>query len=83
MAYEYPSAKIVKDQSAHTGRFGKLQANEDTVIASLTAQNIDGPVLVEFIVEQHDMVYPMVATGADLNDMISRPVHDQFQESEM
>tara|TARA_R100000773_G_scaffold28819_1_gene24784 strand:- start:2021 stop:2245 length:225 start_codon:yes stop_codon:yes gene_type:complete len=42
MAYEYPSAKIVKDQSAHTGRFGKLQANEDTVIASLTAQNIDG-----------------------------------------
>lgn len=48
-----------------------------------TAQNIEGPVLVEFIVEQHDMVYPMVATGADLNDMISRPVHDQFQESEM
>ena len=43
----------------------------------------NGPVLVEFIVEQHDMVYPMVATGADLNDMISRPVHDQFQESEM
>lgn len=42
MAYEYPSAKIVKDQSAHTGRFGKLQANEDTVIASITAQNIDG-----------------------------------------
>ena len=42
MSYEYPSAKIVKDQSAHTGRFGKLQANEDTVIASLTAQNIDG-----------------------------------------
>ena len=47
------------------------------------AESINGPVLVEFIVEQHDMVYPMVATGADLNDMISRPVHDQFQESEM
>ena len=42
MAYEYPSAKIVNDTSAITGRFGKLQANEDTVIASLTAQNIDG-----------------------------------------
>tara|TARA_Y100000114_G_scaffold111212_1_gene104967 strand:+ start:49 stop:273 length:225 start_codon:yes stop_codon:yes gene_type:complete len=42
MSYEYPSAKIVKDQSAHSGRFGKLVANEDTVIASLTAQNIDG-----------------------------------------
>jgi hypothetical protein len=42
MAYEYPSAKIVNDTSAITGRFGKLQANENTVIASLTAQNIDG-----------------------------------------
>jgi len=42
MAYEFPSAKIVNDTSAITGRFGKLQANEDTVIASLTAQNIDG-----------------------------------------
>ena len=39
--------------------------------------------LIEFIVEQHDMVYPMVPAGADLNEMISRPVHDQFQESEM
>ncbi len=42
MAYEFPSAKIVNDTSAITGRFGKLQANEDTVIASITAQNIDG-----------------------------------------
>lgn len=47
------------------------------------AESINGPVLIEFIVEQHDMVYPMVATGADLNDMISRPVHNQFKESEM
>ena len=42
MSYDFPSAKIVKDTAAHTGRFGKIQANEDTVIASLTAQNIDG-----------------------------------------
>ena len=42
MSYDFPSAKIVNDTSAITGRFGKLQANEDTVIASLTAQNIDG-----------------------------------------
>ena len=44
---------------------------------------IKGPALIEFVVEQHDMVYPMVPTGADLNEMISRPVHDQFQDSEM
>ena len=42
MAYEYPSATIINTTGAVTGRVGKLQANEDTVIASLTAQNIDG-----------------------------------------
>ncbi len=47
------------------------------------ATEIKGPVLVEFVVEQHDMVYPMVPAGADLNQMISRPVHKQFKESEM
>ena len=47
------------------------------------AAEINGPALIEFVVEQHDMVYPMVPTGADLHEMISRPVHDQFQDSEM
>ena len=47
------------------------------------AQSINGPVLVEFVVEQHDMVYPMVPAGADLDAMISRPVHEQFKDSEM
>jgi len=47
------------------------------------AAEINGPALIEFVVEQHDMVYPMVPTGADLNEMISRPVHDQFQDSKM
>ena len=47
------------------------------------AQNINGPVLVEFVVEQHDMVYPMVPAGADLDAMISCPVHEQFKDAEM
>ena len=47
------------------------------------AQSIQGPVLVEFVVEQHDMVYPMVPAGADLDEMINRPVHEQFKDSEM
>ncbi len=33
----------------------------------------DGPILVEFVVEKHDVVYPMVPTGATLNEMIRRP----------
>ena len=32
-----------------------------------------GPVLIEFVVEKHEMVYPMVPAGADLHDMIRRP----------
>ena len=32
-----------------------------------------GPIVVEFVVEKHDVVYPMVAAGATLNEMIRRP----------
>jgi acetolactate synthase I/II/III large subunit len=37
------------------------------------ARQHDGPVLINFKVEQEDTVYPMVAAGASLNDMIRRP----------
>ncbi len=33
----------------------------------------DGPFLIEFAVEKHDVVYPMVPAGADLDAMIRRP----------
>jgi len=32
-----------------------------------------GPFLIEFVVEQHDVVFPMVPAGSDLDDMIRRP----------
>ena len=32
-----------------------------------------GPCVVEFVVEKHDVVYPMVPAGATLNEMIRRP----------
>ncbi|HEX2464432.1 MAG TPA: biosynthetic-type acetolactate synthase large subunit [Thermoanaerobaculia bacterium] len=32
-----------------------------------------GPIVVEFMVEKHDVVYPMVPSGATLNEMIRRP----------
>ena len=38
-----------------------------------TARSIDGPVLIEFVVEKEDMVFPMVPAGADLDKMIRRP----------
>lgn len=37
------------------------------------ARNHAGPVLIDFKVEEEDTVYPMVAAGAALHDMIRRP----------
>jgi len=37
------------------------------------AREHDGPVLMNFCVEQEDSVYPMVAAGAALHEMIRRP----------
>ena len=39
---------------------------------------IDGPVLIDFVVEQEENVYPMVAPGAPVHDMIRRPVVAQI-----
>jgi acetolactate synthase-1/2/3 large subunit len=38
------------------------------------AQSVQGPVLLDFRVEKEESVYPMVATGADLDEMIRRPI---------
>ncbi len=37
------------------------------------ARAYEGPTLIEFVVEEHDMVYPMVPAGADLDAMLRRP----------
>jgi acetolactate synthase I/II/III large subunit len=38
-----------------------------------SARMHDGPMLIDFQVEQEDTVYPMVAAGAALHEMIRRP----------
>jgi acetolactate synthase I/II/III large subunit len=45
----------------------------DVVSAIEQARSIDGPVLIDFVVEQEENVYPMVAPGAGVRDMIRRP----------
>jgi len=37
---------------------------------------IEGPVLIDFRIVQEENVYPMVAPGAAVNDMIRRPKND-------
>jgi acetolactate synthase-1/2/3 large subunit len=45
----------------------------EVVSAIEQARSIDGPVLIDFVVEQEENVYPMVAPGAGVQDMIRRP----------
>ncbi|MDQ7035486.1 MAG: biosynthetic-type acetolactate synthase large subunit [Anaerolineae bacterium] len=58
-AYGIPSMRVTKRE----------QVQESVEFA----RSIDGPVLIEYMVEKEEMVYPMVAAGADLHDMKRRP----------
>jgi acetolactate synthase I/II/III large subunit len=60
----------------------RVSARSEILPTMKKAQAHAGPVLIEFVVEQHDMVYPMVPAGADLHAMIRRP-HQQFKDAEM
>ena len=53
-----------------------LQSNMATILKEAIewARKIEGPVVLEFKVEQEDAVYPMVPAGAALHEMIRRPV---------
>ena len=45
MGYSYPGVEFIDDTSAHTGRFGKIVALEDSVIATLSAEDYTGNTL--------------------------------------
>jgi len=51
----------------------RVRAREEIEDAVNFARSIDGPTLIEFVVEKEEMVYPMVPAGADLHDMKRRP----------
>jgi acetolactate synthase-1/2/3 large subunit len=50
----------------------KVSTREEIPDAVAWSRSIDGPTLIEFVVEKHDVVYPMVPAGADLHAMIRR-----------
>jgi acetolactate synthase-1/2/3 large subunit len=50
-----------------------VAARKDVVPTIEAARKSEHTVLIDFRVEQEDSVYPMVAAGAALNDMIRRP----------
>lgn len=76
------SPDYVKLAEAYGMHGFRVDTLEDVIPTMEKASAINGPVLIEMVVEQHDMVYPMVPAGADLDAMIRRP-HKQFAEMEM
>lgn len=65
---------FVKLADAHGVPAMRVQDPEGVFPAIEFAQQTPGPVLLEFIVEKEESVYPMVPTGAALDEMIRRPV---------
>jgi acetolactate synthase-1/2/3 large subunit len=68
---------VAPDFAALANAFGirgeRISARGDVVPAIRAARESKETVLLDFRVEQEDSVYPMVAAGASLNDMIRRP----------
>jgi acetolactate synthase I/II/III large subunit len=64
---------FVKLAEAFGIRSMAVKQRAEVMPAIQAARQHDGPVLIDFQVEQEDSVYPMVAAGADLHQMIRRP----------
>ena len=68
------SPDFVKIAEAHGLTGLRVTERADIERTIQQARQTEGTVLVEFRVEKEDSVYPMVPTGADLHNMIRRPV---------
>ena len=64
---------FVKLAEAFGIRAVRVEQRGDVIPSVREARAYDGPVLLDFRVEQEDTVYPMVPAGADLHKMIRRP----------
>jgi acetolactate synthase-1/2/3 large subunit len=65
---------FVKLAEAHGVPGRRITARDEVGEAVEFAQSTKGPVMLEFVVEMEEAVFPMVPAGADLDDMLRRPV---------
>lgn len=73
------SPDLMKIAEAHGLTAIRVTERSQVETAIRQAQADPGAVLIEFLVEKEDSVYPMVPAGADLDQMIRRPVNTQEQ----
>jgi len=75
------SPDFVKLADAH-GIAGAHIRERKHVMPTVTKSRTSGkPFLINFQVEKEDGVYPMIAPGAALHEMVRRPVHDPLLET--
>jgi acetolactate synthase I/II/III large subunit len=67
------SPDFVKLAEAYQIPAFRVEKLENIIPTMKKAQKTKGPSLIEFIVEENDMVYPMVPAGVGLHEMIQRP----------
>jgi acetolactate synthase I/II/III large subunit len=65
---------FIKIVAAHGLTGIRVDQRAQVASAIETARQCEGTALIEFQVEEKDVVYPMVPTGAELKEMIRRPV---------
>jgi acetolactate synthase-1/2/3 large subunit len=75
------SPDFVKLAEAHGLTGLRVTERSEVERAVRQAQETKGSVVIDFRVEQEDSVYPMVPTGADLHNMIRRPMPSVLVET--
>ncbi|HUS93803.1 MAG TPA: biosynthetic-type acetolactate synthase large subunit [Patescibacteria group bacterium] len=73
---------FVKLADAHGVPGRRITKRDEIADAVSFAKSVQGPVLLEFVVEMEEAVFPMVPAGADLDDMIRRPVQRKVSSSD-
>ena len=75
------SPDFVMLAAAH-GIAGATVSQRSAVTPAVTRARTSGkPFLIDFQVEKEDGVYPMIAPGAALHEMVRRPTHDPLLET--
>ncbi len=75
------SPDFVKLAEAHGIAGARVTSRREVVPAITAARTSQQPFLIEFQVEKEDAVYPMIAPGAALHEMVRRPQRDPLLET--
>ncbi len=75
------SPDYVKLADAHGIPGATVRTRGEVLPAVSAARERKGPFLINFLVEKEDSVYPMIAAGSALHEMIRRPDKDPLIET--